>query len=248
MSLTPLPNFGVEATWNTPISVLRQALVEHGLILLRDRVLSPPAQVGFSHEFGATLHRCSPRLARLLMTPEVFVFSNQAEFGSLNNGHYWHHDGIYLRHPAAISIHHVPVTPDDSVTSYADCWALYDTFDEFEQAGLRELSTRTQTGIVVPLVIEAPPTRRPGLYVNIERSSEIVGAGARLIPNVAAEIASRLDIIGEPHHWRRGDTIVTNALRVAHRAFPCAPSPLRLLHRTTITGDSVFWTWPANPS
>lgn len=244
MSFSEFPGFpfGVEATWNTPLKELREALVEHGMILMRHRVLSPEDQVDFSLGFGNLLHRGSPRLARIPLHPEIFVFSNNPDYGSLNNGNYWHSDGAYLRVPTGISIHHVPLCPEDSETAYVDCWALYDTFDAYEIREMEAMHTRSQTGVCQPLVIDFPPAPgRRGLYVNMEKRCVIAGPGGVTSPSMMAELKFRLDVMANRHRWRPGDTIISNALRVCHHSFPCAPAPLRLLHRTTIPAANVFW-------
>lgn len=240
----PIDPFGVVASWDLPTEALRQAVLDHGLVLLRGRVLSPGQQVQLTRRFGTALHRAGPHLRWIDEHPEIFVFSNDPARGSTNNGQYWHCDGHYLKRPAAISIHHVPECPAGSITSYADLFQALMGYEEFEHEFLGTLFTQSQTRVCHPLVVECPATKRRSLYVNFDPHCRIKARPAIVMPAIEEDIKGRLDRIAYHHEWRPGDTIITNALQVAHKAHPCLGG-LRLLHRTTIPIDGVWWYEPA---
>jgi alpha-ketoglutarate-dependent taurine dioxygenase len=43
------------------------------------------------------------------------------------------------------------------------------------------------------------------------------------------------------HHWLEGDVVIADNLRVAHRATPISMDQHRILDRTTIRADGVYW-------
>jgi alpha-ketoglutarate-dependent taurine dioxygenase len=92
---------------------LRQALIEHHLLLFRGRTLDPTRQIAFTKLFGDVVHTCSPRSRYLPEFPEIVRVCNREGQGLVNVGPYWHSDGAYLQDPTAISIHHIIVPTAD---------------------------------------------------------------------------------------------------------------------------------------
>lgn len=238
MMLRPLDPFGVEGTWDMTIGDMRQAVLDHGLLLLRGRLMTPREQAQLTYAFGDAPHRAGRYLRWYDESPEVFAFSNDPAHGSLNGGEYWHCDGHLLRRPTAFAIHHMVVC-DENATLYADLQAALGTFEGYEQEHLAALETETRRGVRHPLVIELPPTGKRMLYVNFAPGCRVVCIN-QPVPDKEAEIRQRLDILAYRHDWRPGDTILTNAFRAAHKTLP-SYGGLKILHRSSLPVDAVWW-------
>lgn len=222
---------------------LRDALLEHHLLLLRGRTLAPAQQVAFTSMFGDTVHTCSPRTRFISGAPEIARVSNREGEGLLNIGAYWHSDGAYLPEPTAVSIHHIIVPTSDGDTLYTDLAAAYDRLSPTEKSLFATLGTRSQSGVAHPLVIRHPATGRVGLYVNFGVGTSIIDRAGVEHPDVRRFILAHLDREGTfyRHAWQAGDLVVADNFAVAHHATLANPASLRILHRTSIHGPSAWW-------
>src|SRR5216684_36525 len=93
---------------------LRQALLDHHLLLFRGRTLDPARQIAFTLVFGGEVHTCSPRNRFVPGFPEIVRVCNREGEGLANIGPYWHADALADRHrpsacPAASG--HRPARP-----------------------------------------------------------------------------------------------------------------------------------------
>jgi alpha-ketoglutarate-dependent taurine dioxygenase len=250
--LSPLRNgFGAEvvsfdferAPSPETVQALREALLEHGLLLFRGRLLQPGLQITFTRVLGGGVHTCSPPTRVLPQFPEIFRVSNRSDQGNLNNGNYWHSDGAYLEIPTAVTLHHIIRPTPDGNTLYADLRAAYDRLNPREQQRLAALKTVSQVPSVAhPLVQRHPVTGRTILYVNLEQSAKVVDAAGNALPEIVVFLREHLNRGCYRHRWQAGDLIVVDNLAAAHCATPANPSALRVLHRTTVPGQRVWWT------
>ncbi len=225
------------------VDEIRNALIHHRLLLLRGRPLDPARQIAFTGLFGSTVQTCSPRTRFLPSFPEICRVSNRPEQGHPNIGRYWHSDGAYLSDPTAISIHHIIAATDDGDTLYADLITAYERLSTTERTRLSRMSTRSQTGVVHPLIRPHPVTGRLALYVNMDMNAAIIdesGTEDREIRDFLCRHLDHEDTLYR-HKWRNGDLIVADNFAVAHHALPADPAALRVLHRTSIHGPSVWW-------
>jgi taurine dioxygenase len=225
------------------VAALRQALIRHHFLLFRGRPLDPPLQIRLTRVFGDVLQTCSPRNRFLSEFPEIFRVANRPGEGHLNIGPYWHSDGAYLEDPTAVSVHHMVKATKDGDTLYADLAAAYERLPPERQSRLAAMYTRSQTGCVHPLVIRHPVTKRSGLYVNMEGTSSLHDESGRHDRETREFLTQHLAAEGTyyRHQWRDGDTIVVDNFAVAHHATRADPSAVRVLHRTSIHGPSVWW-------
>src|SRR5216683_1516343 len=105
---------------------LRQALLDHHLLLFRGRTLDPARQIAFTLVFGGEVHTCSPRNRFVPGFPEIVRVCNREGEGLANIGPYWHSDGAYLQEPTAVSVHHIIVATEDGDTLYTSLASAYE--------------------------------------------------------------------------------------------------------------------------
>ena len=206
------------------------------------RTLEPGLQVAFTGVLGGGVHRCSAPTRVIPEFPEIFRVSNRRDQGNLNNGLYWHSDGAYLEVPTAVTLHHIIRPTADGNTLYADLAGAYDRLPPRERARLATLKTISQVpGVAHPLVRRHPATGRTILYVNLEPSAKIVDEDGKEQPQFASFLREHLNRGCYRHDWQAGDLVVVDNFAAAHCATPADPSALRVLHRTTVPGQRVWW-------
>jgi taurine dioxygenase len=231
------------------IQALRDALLAHGLLLFRGRTLEPGLQIAFTSVLGGGVHRCSPPTRVIPQFPEIFRVSNRADQGNVNNGRYWHSDGAYLELPTAVTLHHIIRPTPDGDTLYADLASAYERLHPRDRARFEALKTVAQVpSIAHPLVRKHPVTGRTILYVNLEPRAKIVDRDGTEQPELAAFLREHLNRGCYRHKWRAGDLVVVDNYAAAHCATPAHPDALRVLHRTTVPGQRVWWQGAADPS
>ncbi len=224
------------------IRALRVALLAQGLLLFRGRTLEPGLQIAFTGVLGGGVHRCSAPTRAIPEFPEIFRVSNRKDQGNLNNGLYWHSDGAYLEIPTAVTLHHIIRPTPDGDTLYADLVGAFERLPARERTRLATLKTISQVPSVAhPLVRQHPATGRTLLYVNLEPSAKIVDADGKEQPEFAAFLREHLNRGCYRHKWRAGDLVVVDNFAAAHRATLAHPNALRVLHRTTVPGQRVWW-------
>ena len=224
------------------VQALRDALLAQGLLLFRGRTLEPGLQIAFTCVLGGGAHRCSPPTRVIPQFPEIFRVSNRADQGNVNNGRYWHADGAYLDIPTAVTLHHIIRPTPDGDTLYADLAAAYERLHPRERARFATLKTVSQVpSIAHPLVRKHPATGQTILYVNLEPRAKIVDPEGAEQPEVATFLREHMNRGCYRHKWRSGDLVVVDNYRAAHCATPAHPDALRVLHRTTVPGQRVWW-------
>jgi taurine dioxygenase len=224
------------------LKALREALLAHGLLLFRGKTLEPGLQIAFTFVLGGGVHRCSAPTRAIPQFPEIFRVSNRPGQGNLNNGLYWHSDGAYLETPTAVTLHHIIRPTPDGDTLYADLAAAYDRLHPRDRARFAAMKTISQVpGVAHPLVRQHPVTGRTILYVNLEPKAKIVDDDGSEQPQLVAFLREHLNRGCYRHKWHAGDLVVVDNFAAAHRATPAHPNTLRVLHRTTVPGQRIFW-------
>jgi taurine dioxygenase len=231
------------------VRALREALLGHGLLLFRGRLLEPGLQVAFTRVLGGGVHRCSLPTRVIPQFPEIFRVANRPEQGNVNNGRYWHSDGHYLETPTAVTLHHIVRPTPDGDTLYADLAGAYDRLRPKEQALFAKLRTIAQVPSVSHrLVRQHPVSGHTILYVNLEPSAKIVDEDGKERPELVPFLREHLNRGCYRHKWHPGDLVVVDNFAVAHAATQAHPSALRVLHRTTVPGERVWWRGSDEPA
>lgn len=241
-------------------AVIRRALVDHGVIVLRGQELSPDRHIAFTARFGAPdVHPLTQ--FHLPGHPEVLVLSNRkradgSPVGLEDAGRYWHTDVSFLPIPSLGSLlYAVEIPPAGGDTLFANqyaAWAALPAAAQQKLMGRRALHgldrttapkfTEAQLAAVVP--VPHPIARR---HPESGRIALYAGRFAIAIEGMdAAESADTLAFLYEHagmeefqyrHVWQRGDLVMWDNRGVLHHATPFEPRYIRHMHRTTVAGD-----------
>lgn len=222
---------------------LRRALLEHGLLVIRNQELSPAGQVRMSEIFGS-LETFAPGEGQLAEYPQIFRVASQSAKGHTNVGRYWHSDGSFRAEPTPISIWYLVSQPAaGGETLFADLREAYWALPDERKPAIDDLITLHRNGIKHPLVMRHPATREPSLYFNVGLTGGVVGYTPEQFMALRTNLDDHLSRAGAAyvHHWRAGDVIIADNFRVAHRATPISADQHRVLDRTTIRAEGVYW-------
>ena len=222
---------------------LHAALLEYGLLVIPGQQLTPQAQVSASEVFGG-LETFPATSSQIAGYPQIFRVASRAADGHTNVGRYWHSDGSFRAMPTPISLWHLEVQPGTGGdTLFTDLQQAYRSLPLELKSLVDPLRTVHRNGIVHPLVMPHPHTGIPGLYLNIGLTA---GIATMSTENTAVLIGmldnhfSREEAVYR-HQWQEGDFVVADNFHVAHRATPVSERDRRILNRTTVKNDAVFW-------
>lgn len=223
--------------------LLRSALLEYGLLVVRGQSFTPEEQLAASRLFGS-LETFPTMRGQLQGWPEIFRVASRPEDGHVEVGRYWHSDGSFREDPTPISFWYSEVQSEEGGdTLFTDMQQAYAELQPEIQQEFAGLSTSHRNGVVHPLVLKHPKTGVPALYLNIGLTAGVLGYSpdhSRALMDAVDRHYSR-DGATYRHHWQRGDVVVADNLHVAHQATPITPATRRILNRTTIRADGVIW-------
>lgn len=208
-------------------ALLRAALLEHGLLVVRGQSLTPRQQVAASELFGP-LEVFPPTASQVPGLPQIFRVASRPADGHVEVGRYWHSDGSFRSVPTPISIWQSVVEPEEGgATLFTDLRAAWATLPASLKDEVAHLQSMHRNGVLHPLAMTHPHTGGTSLYLNVGLTAAIVGypaAQARaLIERIDAHLSR--DGASYTHQWRAGDVVVADNLRVAHRATAIEAAP-----------------------
>lgn len=229
---------------------LRNALLEHHLLLFRGKTLTPAEQIAFSNIFGS-LEKFPWGPSQLRDHPEIFRLANNTEDGYENVGMYWHSDGTFRADPTPISIFHLLAVPETGGdTWFSNLRKTWESLPDDIKVRIKDLKTVHGNHVIHPLVNHHPVTGREHAYLNVGLTAHILG----ISPKEGIELMTIIDEhFSKPqnsyqHNWVPGDLIVADNFGVAHQARPVGKETKRILHRTTVEADGVWWRNPEQPN
>ena len=118
---------------------LRQALLDHQVLVIRNQTLTPPQQVTFSAIWG-DLETPSNIEYTTEETAKVMILSNEIRpdgtaVGVVDGGDFWHSDSSHIEIPSAITILQAVKNPDrGGDTEFCNMYAIYDALpNDFKQ-------------------------------------------------------------------------------------------------------------------
>ena len=256
---------GVDMAHDLPadlVGEVRQALLDHLVIFLREQSVTPPQQLAFARKFGEPIEY--PQLKGLpecpMITPVVKLETERHNFGGI-----WHSDTTYLEKPPMGSMllaREVPPVGGD--TMFANQYLAYETLsdglkktldgligvsssskadvtktreDALKQAGAG--ATPKHLSAEHPIVRTHPETGRKALYTSVAHTSHIKGWTEQ-------ESLPLLEFLWQ--HQTRPEFTCRFQWRVGSLAFwdnRCAMhNPIndyhgfrRVMHRITLAGD-----------
>ena len=242
------------------VAEMRQALLDHLVIFLRDQTITPPQQVAFARRFGTPMEY--PQLKGLpeapLITPVVKLEHERNNFGGI-----WHSDTTYLAEPPMGSMlfaREVPAYGGD--TMFANQYLAYEALsDGLKQAleGLMGVSSSAKAEVTKtredqmkaagaelkvlsaehPIVRTHPETGRKALYTSDAHTAHIKGwTEKESLPllrflwehQVRPEFTCRF-------RWQVGSLAFWDNRAAMHNPINDYHGHRRVMHRVTLAGD-----------
>jgi taurine dioxygenase len=251
MNIISMPiGFGAEVVGADLTSVdaatrdgLRAALLEHGLLVVRGQALSPQQQVAASEMFGA-LETFPANAGQVEGVPQIFRVASRSGEGYVDVGRYWHSDGSFRDDPTPISLWYSVVRPATAgETLFTDLREAYLQLPESIKQDIDGLRTLHRNGVLHALAMAHPATGAKVLYLNVGLTSGIAGINPEQGAVIIAALDRHLSRAGAAytHYWQEGDFVIADNFRVAHRATPIGRDQQRILDRTTVSAEAVFW-------
>jgi len=243
---------------------LKQAFLDHGVLVFRDQDIEDEDQISFARLFGAaeTIVReeSKPRLAPEIIElndtgdPKTFTYTSQ----------YWHTDGSFKNVPSYLTLlRAVEISPEGGDTGFANTCAGFAALPDARKRELRGLRVRhdiqhtrdrvkslppfpphikaAYPGAEHDLIRTIPETGRELLYLG-SHASEVVGMS---YADSQALLGELLEWTTQPHFtyqhsWRPGDLVVWDNRGLLHRALPYdATRHRRVMRRAEVTGEAA---------
>jgi taurine dioxygenase len=244
------------------VGAIRQAWLDHLVLLFRDQALSDEQHLAFALRFG-TLD-VSPLATRYQDSPSVVVLDQVNPKGE--GADEWHSDNTFLAHPPMGSIlraEKLPTVGGD--TCFASMYAAYDALSKPMQAfvdGLSAVHDITQPlrkairdghstldlaemqqkcpPVEHRVAVTHPETGRKALFVNRNSTTHIVGVSER---ENDALLPFFLDHVRSPEiqcrfHWEPGSIVMWDNRCVQHYAV-ADYHERRIMRRVTISGPAA---------
>ena len=249
--------------------LVRDAFLEHHILVFREQTLSKEEQAAFTQQFGE-LESHVARRHDGTETPIVHTVSNLDADGNpsykpVTHGNYfWHTDKSYHALPSLATLLHAielpekgghtqfantymayEALPDDKKHEYADLKVVHSWEANRRNTGNRPATDeekRDRPPVTHPLIRTHPETGRKVLYVGIH-TSHIVDRpqeeGRKLLDELTT-FAGQDDFV-YTHEWQPGDLVMWDNRCLLHRANANygMNKERRILHRTVIKGDDV---------
>jgi taurine dioxygenase len=247
---------------------IRQAHLEHGVVVFRDQRLTPEQHIAFSARFGPL--QVHPMMQfNLEGAPEILMVSSDKHAdgrpkGIADAGRYWHTDMSYMPEPALGSLLYARAIPDEGGdTLFCDMTAACRDLPpekleallnakavhhfasrwarESAKAGMRPQQTKEEQD-------RNAPVEHPMIRTHPETGEPAIYAGGFVvsIKNAPEELLAWVnDWVAQPkyvyrHKWRLHDLVFWDNRRVMHHATPYAENQRRHMHRTTIKGSAPY--------
>ncbi|MDB5581252.1 MAG: hypothetical protein JWR80_6428 [Bradyrhizobium sp.] len=243
---------------------IRQALLDHGILLFRNQNISREQHIEFSRRFGELdRHDNLPR-DRHPEYPELLMVTNEpkpsgAPSDSRYTGRVWHSDMSFTLVPAMGSLlRSFTVPPVGGDTMFANMSMAYDYLSEgmkkmidtlhgvhSPQRKIVDLSAervaedrRLNPPIAQPVVRVHPETGRKALYIGekVKRFADMTEEESKPLIKYLCEHATRPEFVYR-HQWRANDILMWDNRCTMHIALAdFDETKRRHLERTTVMG------------
>ncbi|HWB48748.1 MAG TPA: TauD/TfdA family dioxygenase [Stellaceae bacterium] len=272
------PAGGVEITGvdlSRPVSsglaaLIRQALLDHRVVVVRDQALTKEQQYEFTLHFGEiedhVARHSDARYAIVHSVTNLDAAGNPTDALDTRGNYFWHSDKSYHAVPSLMTmLHAVELPPVGGDTQFANMVAAYRALPQAMQdrlAGLRAIHSweasrlasgsrpasdaekRERPPVSHPIVRTHPETGEKALYIGTHAAGGVEG-----MPETAGKalLAELLDHATQPqfvytHHWRPGDLVIWDNRALLHRALANYEmgKHRRVLHRTVVRGTTPY--------
>ncbi|MFM9993926.1 MAG: TauD/TfdA dioxygenase family protein [Burkholderiaceae bacterium] len=247
----------------TTVSALRQCWLDHQVLLVRNQQLKPTDQIRFSEYFGVVddyplVHFQHPDESKLMVLTNAP--SNDKTSTSKNAGARWHTDLSFTPNPATASLLYCRQLPDlGSDTLFANQYLAYQSLSPLLQDWLKTLEAvhelfsgrtdaldermlemkKAHAKVAQPMIRLHPETNKLALYINPSITHQIVGLSKEESEGLLKYLGThcvRHEYIYR-HSWQKDDLLMWDNRCLLHLAVQDYEQT-RLMHRTTITGQS----------
>jgi taurine dioxygenase len=231
---------------------VRQAFLDHHVLVLREQKLTPGEQIEFGRRWGELfVHPIVPHLEGY---PEILAINNFGKKRTITE--VWHSDVSFSeKPPRASGLYAITLPPFGGDTLFSNQHLAYERLSPGMRKmldGLRAVHTGAGLGASIgkgdawkthgqlhPVVISHPDTGRKALYVNpgftvafedmtIEESQPLL----RFLYQ-----AGQAPDLSYRHRWLPGDLVLWDNRSVQHYAVHDHGDAPREMHRFTIAGD-----------
>ena len=247
LDVIPLPLFGAVFSWDfskapslDAIDALRMAVVEHKMLICRQRWLEPAKLIEFTRLFGSRLFIGGKAFQHSPQYKEVICITNQPnEVLKTCACESWHCDGHYLSDPCAVTVMNM-VPAAGGAISVCDIQAAYERMPDVLKPKLQTLRLKNESsGVIQPLVKPHPVTGRLGFYINMY--ARTIDRAGHYLPEFDAVLEQILAEQYYNHQWQTGDIMVVDNFSVTHKVCPGDPSKLEVLQRAQTTESGSWW-------
>lgn len=244
------------------LDFIRNAFLEHVVLVIRGQCLSPAAQIAFTAHFGAVEPHPLNSRRGFPDFPELMVLENRPGRPGARND-FWHSDISHAECPPAVSLLHALEVPEArGDTLFCNMYAAYERLSPGMQQLLENLQalhsgeatakrnreaatdalpiTEVPPAVAHPAVRTHPETGRKALYVNpffTLRFIDMSESESAPILNYLHELATRQENLYR-HRWAKGDVLMWDNRCAMHYAIKDYDEHVpRHMHRTTAAGD-----------
>ena len=199
---------------------LKAAHLEHGVLVLRNQMLSPEQHIAFSRRFGSLLVHSMSQF-NLAGHPEILLVSNDKHpdgrpVGIADAGRYWHTDMSYRSEPALGSMLYARAIPSEGGdTSFCDMTAAYEALEPAMQQRLEGLRAvhyfsarwerEARQGLRPPQTQEErdrnPPVSHPMVRTHPETGRRALYAGGFTISIEGMPDAEAVELLDWVERW-----------------------------------------------
>ena len=244
---------------------LRQAWLDHVVILVRGQDLNYDALIDFASCFGTVAEISRPKEFRTKghddLDPRIMLISNIREngepIGALPDGEMmFHHDMMHADVPDSASVLYAREIPSHGGnTLFASGYAAYDTLPEELRAPLEgkmafhhynygsthkgdDKGTPAFSESTHPVFRTHPETGRKAIYVNRLMTENVVGLPTDQSADLLARVydhSENSEFVYE-HVWRLGDVLIWDNRCSMHARTDFPETERRLMWRCTVKG------------
>jgi alpha-ketoglutarate-dependent taurine dioxygenase len=251
-------------------SLIRQALLDHHVVVVRDQTLSKQQQYDFTLNFGEiedhVARHSDARFAIVHAVTNLDRDGNPTDALDTRGNYFWHTDKSYHAVPSLMTmLHAVKLPPAGGDTQFANMVLAYRALPEAMKqrlAGLRAIHSweasrlasgsrpagedekRERPPVSHPIVRTHPETGEKALYIGTHAAGGVEGMdlaeGKALLAELLAH-ATREEFV-YTHHWRPGDLVMWDNRALLHRALANYEMGRhrRVLHRTVVRGTVPY--------
>jgi alpha-ketoglutarate-dependent taurine dioxygenase len=249
--------------------LIRQALLDHHVVVIRDQALAKQQQYDFTLKFGEiedhVARHSDARYSIVHSVTNFDVAGNPTDALDTRGNYFWHTDKSYHAVPSLMTmLHAVELPPEGGDTQFANMVLAYRALPDAMKnrlAGLRAVhsweTSRLQSGSTP--ASDAEKRERPPVSHPIVRTHPETGDKALYIGNHAATVEGLSERDGKAllakllvhatqpefiytHHWRPGDLVIWDNRALLHRALANYEMGRhrRVLHRTVVRGTVQY--------